>query len=137
MIRLLRWLTVLIVIPLSLPVLARPKHKARAQKAAKVSGVAKTDLDAKALVRKRAPIVLEERYRGDHVRLNKDGTFAKESQMGSFTSQGHWKVKSGKLKLKWNTGEEYSYRLLFSGRTPLIAGQKPSKSNHYVLKSAE
>lgn len=132
--KLLRALTVFLAFQaFAAPAFAKSKrHKSTSTTSA---GVAKSDLEGRVLVRKHAPFVVEERFRGANVRFNKDGTFSREGELGSYTSQGHWKVKDGKLKLKWNSGEEYGYKLTFRGKTPLLGGQKPSKANHYVVKS--
>lgn len=103
----------------------------RGRRPAQSAGVSKNDIEAKALVRKQAPFVVEESTRGDEVRVNKDGSFAMEGQTGSFNSQGRWKVKDGKLMLKWNSGEEYGYSLTFKGKTPLLEKQAPSKEGRY------
>lgn len=135
MTKLLRALTVLLALQAFAPLAHAKNKKHKSSKSASKStpGVAKSDLESRVLVRKRAPFIVEERFRGSNVRLNKDGTFSREGELGSYTSQGHWKVKDGKLKMKWNTGEEYGYALTFKGKTPLVSGQKPSKTNHYVI----
>lgn len=115
--------------------MARPRGGRSAKSGTAPSASARDDLSAKVLVRKRAPFVIEEQFRGDSLRINKDGTFAKEGELTSFNSQGKWKVKGGRLVLKWNTGEEYGLGLKFSGKTPVLEGQRPVKGGRYVLKS--
>jgi hypothetical protein len=100
-------------------------------------GSHKSDPEARILVRRRAPFYMEERARGFTVRINKDGTFSREGRPGAYGSEGHWKISSGRLKLKWATGEEHTYRVAFSGATPLIAGHKANKSGRYVIKSSD
>lgn len=142
----MRWLAVLLVLPLaSVPALGKSKKpaakttqtKKAPAKPKSAPGVTKPDMEARALVRKKAPFIIEERFRGDTIRLNKDGTFSREGELKAYTSQGSWKVTKGKLTLKWNSGEQYGYKITFNGKTPVVAGQKANKSNRYVLHSAE
>lgn len=109
-----------------------------ARKAAKNSpGVVKADMEARALVRKKAPFYLDQRFRGEIIRINKDGTFSREGELGAYNNQGSWRVNKGKIVMKWNTGEQFGYRLTFNGKTPMVAGQRASSSNHYVINSAD
>lgn len=143
--RWLRSLALLLIVPLTTAVPAfaaktKTTHKSHAKKKAAPKshpGVVKADMEARALLRKKAPFYLDQRFRSEIIRVNKDGTFSREGELGSFNSKGSWKVNKGKIVLKWNTGEEFGYRLTFNGKTPVVAGQKASKANHYVINSAD
>lgn len=144
MLKRLRSLGLLVLVPfLSLPTLAfaKTRHKTTKHSAVKTTvkgdGKHRSDPEMRTLLRKQAPFYVEERFRGDTIRLNKDGTFSREGDAGAYATEGHWKIASAKLKLKWSTGEEYSYRMAFSGRTPIIAGHKPNKQRRYVIVSAD
>lgn len=109
-------------------------HKAHPSPSHSHSHSPHSDPEARALLRKAAPFVLIERFKNDTVRINKDGTFSSLASDGAYQTQGHWKISSGKLKLKWSSGEEYDYRVTYSGRTPLIGGHKPDKERRYTIK---
>ena len=115
----------------TLPASAKVKHTFKGD------GRQRSDIEIRALLRKSAPFYVDEHFRGDTVRINKDGTFSRATEDGGFQTDGHWKVSSGKLKMKWSNGEEYGYRMTFSGHTPLLVGHKPDKSGHYTIISMD
>jgi hypothetical protein len=118
---------------------AKTKHKSKSSSEKNYSGDGRhrSDPEMRTLVRKQAPFIVEERARGHIIRLNKDGTFSRERDAGAYATEGHWKILAGKLRLKWSTGEEYDYRMAFSGKTPIIGGRKPNKERHYVLSATQ
>lgn len=112
-------------------------HRRRkiSRKSKRVHGIRLPDAQARILVRRHAPLFIDEKHRDDVIQINRDGTF---SRGGSTQSQeGHWKVSQGKLLLKWRTGEQYGYPLTFHKNSPLLVGQSATRSGHFVLHSAD
>ncbi|MBX3020401.1 MAG: hypothetical protein KF799_01890 [Bdellovibrionales bacterium] len=146
MLQLMRRLALLLILPLMVaPALATAKakttksHKTTSSKKAKkptkaktTAGKVKSDMESRALIRKKAPLYFKQAERTEIVRINKDGTFSLEGELGA-TSRGSWRVKQGKIVLKWTTGEEHGYKVTFAGTTPVVEGTKANKAGQYIL----
>jgi hypothetical protein len=123
-------------ISLSAAAKSKGKRKSRAASNKVVAASTKPDHEVRRLVRKQAPFMIDGKSLGNSIRVHKDGTFSREDETGAQTTEGHWKVVSGKLKLKWTSGEEKELNLGFAGKTTVIEGKKPDKEGRYLITAS-
>ena len=111
-------------------------RRPRARKPAAINAQTLPDYRARALLRKRAPFVVEEQTQGQAVRINKDGTFTRAAGTDAYAPDGKWKVLNNHMKLRWNSGAEQEFPVAFSGGAPVIAGRRANKRGAFELGGA-